>query len=60
MRVTIITPWLNRIDLLPVYEAAVDTADEIIVLESGQLPERGPLAELVNDDGVFNRLWERQ
>lgn len=36
------------------------TADEIIVLESGQLTERGPLAELVNDDGVFNRLWERQ
>ncbi|GAE80765.1 hypothetical protein JCM18920_2468 [Cutibacterium acnes JCM 18920] len=32
------------------------TADEIIVLESGQLTERGPLAELVNDDGVFNRL----
>ena len=36
------------------------TADEIIVLESGQLTERGPLAELVNDDGVFNRLWEKQ
>ncbi|MCH2898991.1 hypothetical protein K3W01_14745, partial [Listeria monocytogenes] len=34
------------------------TADEIIVLESGQLTERGPLAELVNDDGVFNRLWD--
>jgi len=29
-------------------------------LESGQLTERGPLAELVNDDGVFNRLWEKQ
>ena len=36
------------------------TADEIIVLESGKLTERGPLAELVNDDGVFNRLWENQ
>ncbi len=35
MRVTIITPWLNRIDLLPVYEAAVDTADEIIVVDNG-------------------------
>ncbi|MCH9049421.1 MAG: GAF domain-containing protein, partial [Proteobacteria bacterium] len=30
------------------------TADEIIVLESGQLTERGPLAELVNDDGEPN------
>lgn len=33
--VTIITPWFNRIDLLPAYIRAVETADSVIIVDNG-------------------------
>ncbi|MFN3600553.1 MAG: ABC transporter ATP-binding protein [Dietzia sp.] len=37
----------------------VTHADEIIVLEQGQVAERGTHAELVSADGRYRRMWDR-
>jgi ATP-binding cassette subfamily B protein len=35
-------------------------ADEILVLDGGQIVERGTHAELLAADGVFAAMWDRQ
>lgn len=35
-------------------------ADEILVLENGQVGERGTHAELLKKNGLYARLWETQ
>ena len=37
---------------------AVDQVDEIVVLEHGQVAERGTHAELIEADATYQRLWE--
>ncbi|CDZ61956.1 Hypothetical protein NGAL_HAMBI2566_47990 [Neorhizobium galegae bv. orientalis] len=34
--------------------------DRIVVLDGGSIVEEGTPAELVERDGLFSRLWERQ
>src|SRR5688572_12783090 len=40
--------------------STIERADEIIVVEKGQIPERGNLAELVQAGGLFARLYGLQ
>jgi ATP-binding cassette subfamily B protein len=35
-------------------------ADQIIVLEEGQIVQKGKFDALVNVEGRFRQLWERQ
>ena len=35
-------------------------ADEILVLENGQIGDRGTHAELLNKSGLYQRLWQTQ
>lgn len=38
----------------------VQSADQIIVLENGQILQRGTFSALVSDEGKFKQLWEKQ
>jgi ATP-binding cassette subfamily B protein len=38
----------------------LEAADEILVLRSGQIAERGRHRELVDLKGLYHRLWELQ
>jgi ATP-binding cassette subfamily B protein len=38
----------------------VQSADQIIVLEGGQIAQRGTFTTLVNGEGRFRQLWEKQ
>ena len=38
----------------------VQNADQIIVLEHGQMTQCGTFNTLVNQDGRFRQLWEKQ
>jgi len=40
--------------------STVINADEILVLEKGQVVERGSHAELLAQDNVYARMWQRQ
>ncbi|MFN0263046.1 ABCB family ABC transporter ATP-binding protein/permease [Tepidamorphus sp. 3E244] len=40
--------------------STVITADEIIVLEKGEIVERGTHADLIERDGVYAGMWRRQ
>jgi len=40
--------------------STVKDADEILVLENGQLGERGTHSELLRQNGLYARLWETQ
>ncbi|MEM5517425.1 ABC transporter ATP-binding protein/permease [Henriciella sp. AS95] len=40
--------------------STVQNADEIIVLEAGRIVERGSHAKLLQRDGAYARMWERQ
>ena len=39
---------------------AILDADHVVVLEAGQVVEEGPIAELLDRDGTFRRLYARQ
>jgi ATP-binding cassette subfamily C protein CydC len=38
----------------------LENMDEILVLDNGRLQERGTHAELINQGGLYHRLWELQ
>ncbi|MDK8179360.1 ABC transporter ATP-binding protein [Paenibacillus sp. UMB4589-SE434] len=38
----------------------IRNADQIIVIENGQVAEAGTHSELINDMGIYNRLWNEQ
>lgn len=40
--------------------STVMDADEILVLQNGQVGERGTHAELLKKNGLYTRLWETQ
>jgi ATP-binding cassette subfamily B protein len=40
--------------------STVITADEIIVLQDGQIAERGTHAELMRQHGLYASMWDRQ
>ena len=40
--------------------STVKNADEIVVLDAGQIVERGTHLELLGRDGVYAEMWERQ
>ena len=40
--------------------STVVDADQILVLEAGEVVERGSYAELMASDGVFAAMWRRQ
>ena len=46
--------------LLAEHGAVVVDADEIVVLESGRIVERGRHAGLLERDGVYAEMWRRQ
>jgi ABC-type transport system involved in Fe-S cluster assembly fused permease/ATPase subunit len=51
----------GRSTLLITYDLeGLDQVDEIVVLEYGQVTERGTHAELVRSGGAYQRLWEAQ
>jgi ATP-binding cassette subfamily B protein len=51
----------NRTTLVIAHRlSTVVDADEIIVLERGQVAERGTHAELLNQDGIYAAMWNRQ
>jgi ABC-type multidrug transport system fused ATPase/permease subunit len=39
---------------------ALEAMDEILVLDQGRIIERGRMAELLAQDGVFRQMWELQ
>jgi thiol reductant ABC exporter CydC subunit len=39
---------------------ALEAMDEILVLDQGRIIERGGMAELLAQDGVFRQMWELQ
>jgi ATP-binding cassette subfamily B multidrug efflux pump len=40
--------------------SAAAACDRILVLDQGQLVQQGHHAELLNQDGTYRRLWERE
>ncbi|WP_421695598.1 ABCB family ABC transporter ATP-binding protein/permease [Aestuariivirga sp.] len=51
----------NRTTLVIAHRlSTVVDADEIIVLERGQVAERGTHAELLGDNGIYAAMWNRQ
>jgi len=40
--------------------STVRNADQIVVLDEGRVVERGSHEDIVNDDGLYARLVERQ
>ena len=40
--------------------STVTDADEIIVLDNGEIKERGTHASLLNQDGLYATMWARQ
>jgi ATP-binding cassette subfamily B protein len=38
----------------------VQSADQIIVLEQGQIVQRGAFTDLISTDGKFRQMWEKQ
>jgi ATP-binding cassette subfamily C protein CydC len=38
----------------------LETMDEIIVMDKGQIVERGTQAELLAKDGLYKKLWDLQ
>ena len=40
--------------------STVQNADEIVVLEAGRVVERGSHAELLQADGKYAQMWQRQ
>ena len=51
----------NRTTLVIAHRlSTVVDADEIIVLERGQVAERGTHAELLDQDGIYAAMWNRQ
>ena len=51
----------NRTTLVIAHRlSTVVDADEIIVLERGQVAERGTHAELLADNGIYAAMWNRQ
>jgi ATP-binding cassette subfamily B protein len=40
--------------------SAAAACDRILVLEEGRLVQQGPHHELVEQPGVYRRLWERE
>lgn len=40
--------------------STISSMDRIVVLENGRIIEEGPLGELIETNGLFARLWQRQ
>ena len=40
--------------------STIKEMDKIVVLEHGKIVEQGSFAELLNNDGVFSRMWKEQ
>ena len=58
---TIDTLMRGRATLLITHDLTdVETMDEILVLDQGEVTERGTFAELLNSQGLFARLWHLQ
>jgi ABC-type multidrug transport system fused ATPase/permease subunit len=54
----LLTATVGRATLLITHDLdGLDQVDEIVVLEGGQVAERGTHAELLRAGGVYQRLW---
>lgn len=40
--------------------STIKSADQILVLDDGELMEHGTHQELLNKNGLYNRFWERR
>ncbi|MGD8405117.1 MAG: ATP-binding cassette domain-containing protein, partial [Anaerolineales bacterium] len=58
---TLFNVMKNRTTLLITHRLVeLENVDEILVMESGQIVERGTQAKLLERSGTFRRLWEMQ